>query len=68
MNIKEILVLHHSHLDVGYTHSATILWELQREFIDQALRLLDDTADWPTPSQPRWTCEVTAQVAASPGI
>ncbi|MFH1851773.1 MAG: glycoside hydrolase [Candidatus Neomarinimicrobiota bacterium] len=63
MNIKEILVLHHSHLDVGYTHSATILWELQREFINQALELLDQTADWPPESQPRWTCEVTSQVA-----
>lgn len=63
MKIKEILVLHHSHLDVGYTHSQPILWELQREFINQALNLLDDTADWPPESQPRWTCEVTAQVA-----
>ncbi len=63
MNIKEILVLHHSHLDVGYTHSQPILWELQSEFINQALELLDDTADWPEISQPRWTCEVTAQVA-----
>ncbi len=62
MNIKEILVLHHSHLDVGYTHSQPILWELQREFIDQALRLLDETADWPEPCQPRWTIEVTAQI------
>ncbi|MBC8402006.1 MAG: hypothetical protein H8E14_11000 [Candidatus Marinimicrobia bacterium] len=63
MNIKEILVLHHSHLDIGYTHSQPILWELQHEFIDQALELLDDTKDWPEMSQPRWTCEVTAQVA-----
>jgi len=63
MNIKEILVLHHSHLDIGYTHSQPILWELQREFIDQALELLDDTSEWPEISQPRWTCEVTAQVA-----
>jgi len=63
MKIKEILVLHHSHLDIGYTHSQPILGELQREFIDQALELLDETEDWPEISQPRWTCEVTAQVA-----
>ncbi len=60
--INDILVLHHSHFDCGYTHSQPVVWELQRDFIDQALDLLDDTADWPEPSQPRWTCEVTAQV------
>ena len=57
--IREILVLHHSHLDVGYTHSQPIIWEMQREFIDQALALLEDTAGFPEPSRPKWTCEVT---------
>ena len=60
--IREILVLHHSHLDVGYTHSQPIAWELHREYIDQALEMLSETADWPAHSQPRWTCEVTAPV------
>lgn len=63
MKINEILVVHHSHLDVGYTHTQPVLMELQREFIDEALRLLDSTADWPDiDSQPRWTIEVTAQL------
>lgn len=60
--IKEILVLHHSHFDYGYTHSQPVVCELQRDFINQAFDLLDATADWPEISQPRWTCEVTAQV------
>jgi len=64
MKIEEILVLHHSHLDVGYTHSQPIVWQLQYEFIEQALDLLDITADWDEFSKPRWTCEVTAQVFA----
>ncbi len=62
MEIKEILVLHHSHLDVGYTHSQPIIWQLQYEFIEGALNLLDSTDDWDEFSKPRWTCEVTAQV------
>ena len=62
MQIKEILLLHHSHFDVGYTHSQPIVWQLQYEFIEQALQLLDATSDWDDYSKPRWTCEVTAQV------
>lgn len=62
MDIKEILVLHHSHLDVGYTHTQPIVWELQREFIDHALELLDETEDWNNSAAPKWTIEVTAQV------
>ncbi|MGB5896298.1 MAG: glycoside hydrolase family 38 C-terminal domain-containing protein [Ignavibacteriaceae bacterium] len=62
MDIKEILILHHSHFDVGYTHSQPIIWQLQYEFIEGALNLLDSTKDWDKYSKPRWTCEVTAQV------
>jgi len=62
MNINEILVLHHSHFDIGFTHSQPVLWELQREFLDGALELLQETQDWPEISQPRWTIEATGQV------
>ncbi|MBD3290532.1 hypothetical protein GF337_17135, partial [candidate division KSB1 bacterium] len=61
-DIKEILVLHHSHFDIGYTHTQPVVMELQRDFIDQALILLDSTKDWDEFSQPRWTCEATTQV------
>ena len=62
MEIKEILVLHHSHFDFGFTHTPPVLWELQREFIDSALDLLDVTEAWGLIDQPRWTVEVTIQV------
>jgi alpha-mannosidase len=61
-DIKEVLIVHHSHTDIGYTHPQPILWDLERRFIDRAIDLCEETANWPGPSQLRWTCETTGPV------
>ena len=57
--LREILVIHHTHTDIGYTHDQPIVWELNRQFIDDILEEIDRTQDWDTSSRPIWTCEVT---------
>jgi alpha-mannosidase len=57
--LREILVIHHTHTDIGYTHDQPIVWELNRQFIDEMLEEIDRTEDWDAGSRPIWTCEVT---------
>ena len=59
---KEVLILHHSHVDVGYTHPQSMYWELQKDYLNEALDLLDRTESWPDDVRPRWTAETTAPV------
>jgi hypothetical protein len=60
---KEVLILHHSHVDVGYTHPQSMYWELQKGYLDAALDMLDRTEKWKDDiSKPRWTAEATAPV------
>jgi alpha-mannosidase len=61
-SVQEILLLHHSHMDVGYTHSQPIFWELQGEYITQAIDWLDETAEMPEVARPKWTCEASEPV------
>lgn len=61
--VKEVLILHHSHVDIGYTHPQSMYWELQKGYLDAALDMLDRTEAWPDDlSRPRWTAEATAPV------
>jgi hypothetical protein len=58
--IDELLLVHHCHTDIGYTHDQPALWDLQRRFIDTALDLADRDADVDAPHAFRWTVETTA--------
>ncbi|MGC9450456.1 MAG: hypothetical protein ACP5I4_03330 [Oceanipulchritudo sp.] len=58
--ISEILLLHHSHTDIGYTHGQAALWELQSRFIERAILLCEETAGHAPEERFHWTCECTA--------
>ena len=62
MRISELLLLHHTHSDIGYTNPQPVFWELSRQFIDQAIDLCEATSEYPDDSKMRWTCEVTSTV------
>ncbi len=58
MTIKTIHLVPHAHTDIGYTHDPVVVWELHDRFLDQAIRLCNDTRDLPEESRFRWTVEV----------
>ena len=62
MTIRDIYLVHHSHTDLGYTHSPAVATEMHCRFIDQALDQIDSFCDWPDDSRFRWTCESLAIV------
>jgi alpha-mannosidase len=52
-----IYLLHHSHLDIGYTHVQRDVSKMQAQNLDLALRLAEQTRDYPADAQFRWNVE-----------
>ena len=57
--IKEILLLHHSHTDIGYTSPQPVIFELHKRYIEEAIELAEKNASNEPNCQFKWTCEVT---------
>jgi len=57
MVLNEILVVHHTHTDLGYTTHPSQVPELHCRIIDQAVELCRQYADQPHDRRFRWTCE-----------
>jgi len=54
----EIYILHHSHVDIGYTHVQTEVEQKHWQYYKQVIDLARKTADYPTGSAFKWNVEV----------
>ncbi len=71
MPIETLYLANHSHTDICFTDHQDIVFRQHGEFIDQALDLIEATADHPEEARYRWTCEASGVLerwlrAASP--
>jgi hypothetical protein len=53
-----VYLLHHSHVDIGYTHAQPEVEAMQRENLDRALDLVEGTEHYPEGSRFKWNVEV----------
>jgi hypothetical protein len=52
-----VFVVHHSHLDIGYTDPQGTVLRHHLDYLDAAVRLAGETASWPDDARFRWTVE-----------
>lgn len=57
--IRTLYIVNHSHTDIGFTDYQDVCFRQHAEFIEQALDLIEATADYPEGARYRWVCEVT---------
>jgi len=53
----EVYLLHHTHLDIGYTHVQTEVDQMQRRFLDEAIELGQKTRNYPPEARFKWLPE-----------
>ncbi|HEO71190.1 MAG TPA: hypothetical protein ENN80_07995 [Candidatus Hydrogenedentes bacterium] len=53
----EIYLLHHTHLDIGYTHVQTEVEAIQWRHLEQAMELAEATRDYPPEARFKWLPE-----------
>jgi alpha-mannosidase len=57
--IRDLLIVHHSHTDIGYTNYQDSVFALHREYLRRALDLAERYADGAEGERFRWTNETT---------
>lgn len=58
----EIYLLQHSHNDLGYTELPTLVLAAHADYLDQAIRYCQETADYPRDARFRWNIECSWQL------
>jgi hypothetical protein len=68
----QVYLIHHSHLDIGYTDPQPVVLDQHLRYLDATLELAAATDDWPEASQFRWNVETTLPLerwlAARPAV
>ncbi|MBL7152651.1 MAG: hypothetical protein ISS79_02970 [Phycisphaerae bacterium] len=54
----EIYLLHHSHVDIGYTHVQTEVIQKHFDYFEEVIELARKSADYPAGAQFKWNVEV----------
>jgi hypothetical protein len=62
MSIRDVLLVHHSHTDIGYTNYQDSVFAMNREYLRRAMDLAEAYADGQPGEQFKWTCETTIMV------
>jgi len=52
-----VCIIHHTHLDIGYTHTQEDVEKLQMKYLDQVLELIEQTANNPPEARFTWMPE-----------
>jgi hypothetical protein len=54
-----VFLVHHSHLDIGYTDTQGSVLQHHLQYLDSVLDLVSATDDWPENAKFRWNVEAT---------
>jgi len=60
--VQEILIYHHSHLDVGYTQHPSVIWARQTDYLRHAMDLAERYREGNAGEQFKWVAESSAVV------
>jgi alpha-mannosidase len=60
----EIYLIHHTHLDIGFTHPQEEVMKIQWKHLETAMDLIEKTKDYPDDAKFRWNPEVTWAIDA----